>query len=60
MTISLHNCQCHQLSRGLCATCEASLAAELHELENAEHDRLRSEFDAANPPSAHYGEEWPR
>lgn len=58
MTISLNRCQCHELSCGLCAACEASLADELHELENAAYDRNRSEFDQLHAPSG--SEVWPR
>lgn len=60
MNITMHRCQCHELSCGLCAACELSLRDELRELFlfNEEHDAARSEFEQLNPPSG--SEVWPR
>lgn len=57
MTITMHRCQCHELSSGLCAACEVQLADELHALENAQHDYNRSRFDQLVPPNG--DEVWP-
>ena len=58
MTTTMHRCQCHELSCGLCAACEVSLQAELHELVEQEYAANRSDWEQQNPPSG--GEFWPR
>jgi len=58
MTITMHRCQCNELSSGLCAACELSLRAELHELADKDYEARRADWEQQNPPSV--SEVWPR